>query len=340
MPYVGPFHKTSLVASTVPANGDLNPYGVAVVSASVGDLVQGDVLVSNFNNSSNDEGAGSTIVQISPSGALSVFAQLEQGSLRGRCPGGLGLTTALTELPDGTVIVGSLPAKNGDPATAKAGCLIVLNSTGKPLGTISGNLVNGPWDMAAFPTRNGVDLFVTEVLNGTVAGKGAEVNRGTVVRIDVVFGLNGRPDVTSETVIGTGFAEESNVAALVIGPTGDGYSTSSGVLYVADCLASRVAAVPHALTRTTAVQGGSDVSVGGKITGPLGLIMAPNGDILTVNGNNGRLVEVSPSGAQVATRNLQPGPSGPGSLFGLAIVPGGKGVYYVNDSTNTLNVLH
>jgi hypothetical protein len=340
MPYVGPFHKTSLVASTVPANGDLNPYGVAVVSASVGNLVQGDVLVSNFNNSANAEGTGSTIVQISPSGATSVFAQLKQGSLRGRCPGGVGLTTSLVELPDGTVIVGSLPSTGGNPATSKAGCLIVINSSGQPVGTISGNLVNGPWDMAGVATRDGVDLFVTEVLNGTVAGKGAEVNQGTVVRIDVAFGLNGRPEVTSETVIATGFAEETNLAALVIGPTGDGYSASSGILYVADCLANRIAAIPNALTRTNAVQGGLDVSVGGEITGPLGIAMAPNGDILTVNGNNGRLVEISPSGAQVATRNLQPGSSGPGSLFGLAIVPGGRGVYYVNDSTNTLMLLH
>jgi hypothetical protein len=146
--------------------------------------------------------------------------------------------------------------------------------------------------------------------------------------------------VTSETVIGTGYAEETNVAALVVGPTGDGYSPSSGTLYVADCLASRIAAIPDALTRTTAVQGGPDVSVGGAITGPLGIAMAPNGDILTVNGNNGRLVEVSPSGVQVATRNLQPGPTGPGSLFGLAIVPGGDGVYFVNDATNTLMLLH
>jgi hypothetical protein len=339
-PYVGPFHKTSLVASTVPANGDLNPYGVAVVADSVGDLVQGDVLVSNFNNSGNDEGSGSTVVQISPSGTLSVFAQLQQGALHGSCPGGVGLTTSLIELPDGTVIVGSLPSMAGNPATAKAGCLIVLSSSGKAVETISGNLVNGPWDMAAVQTRDGVDLFVTEVLNGTVAGNGAEVNQGTVVRIDLVFGAGGLPEVTSETVIGTGFAEETNLAALVIGPTGDGYSPSSGILYVADCLASRIAAIPEALTRTTAVQGGPDVSVGGAISGPLGLAMAPNGDILTVNGNNGRLVEVSPSGAQVATRNLQPGPTGPGSLFGLAVVPGGGGLYFVNDATNTLMLLH
>ena len=33
--------------STVPANGDVNPYGIVVVPQSTGDLVQGGVLVSN-----------------------------------------------------------------------------------------------------------------------------------------------------------------------------------------------------------------------------------------------------------------------------------------------------
>ena len=45
-----------LVASTVPANGDVNPYGVFIVPKSVGNLVKGNLLVSNFNNASNVQG--------------------------------------------------------------------------------------------------------------------------------------------------------------------------------------------------------------------------------------------------------------------------------------------
>ena len=33
-------------------------------------------------------------------------------------------------------------------------------------------------------------------------------------------------------------------------------------------------------------------------------------------------------------------PSGAGTLFGIAIVPGGGGVYFVDDGDNTLKVLH
>src|SRR5437879_327914 len=125
--YLDRFHHTSVLASTVPSNGDINPYGVAVVPRSVGHLTQGNVLVSNFNDSSNLQGTGTTIMQVTPGGTVSLFAQIDAAKLPGPCPGGVGLTTALVVLQRGWVIVGSLPTKNGMSPTAKAGCLIVLD---------------------------------------------------------------------------------------------------------------------------------------------------------------------------------------------------------------------
>ena len=136
-PYLSQFSKVTNIASTVPANGDVNPYGIVVVPQTVGKLVAGDTLVSNFNNSGNLQGTGTTIVQISPSGSVTTFSQLN-GPLPGACPGGVGLTTALTTLPGGWVVVGSLPTSDGTSATAQAGCLIVLNNVGKPVETWSG----------------------------------------------------------------------------------------------------------------------------------------------------------------------------------------------------------
>ena len=106
--FIGPLNQTKVVASTVPQNGDVNPYGVAVVPRSTGDLRQGDVLVSNFNDSDNVQGTGTTIVQVSPNGAVSQFAGITDSA----CPGGVGLTTALVALRSGWVIVGSLPTQN------------------------------------------------------------------------------------------------------------------------------------------------------------------------------------------------------------------------------------
>jgi DNA-binding beta-propeller fold protein YncE len=80
---------------------------------------------------------------------------------------------------------------------------------------------------------------------------------------------------------------------------------------------------------------------GGLLSGPLGLAVAPDGDVLTVNGGNGRIVETTPGGAQIATRFLDRSgsPPGSGALFGLAVAPQGQGVYYVDDAANTLRLL-
>ena len=337
--FIGGFSTISTVGSTVPSNGDVNPYGVAVVSHSTGRLVAGDVLVSNFNNSGNLQGTGTTIVQVSPSGTTTLFAQIDPSRLPGRCPGGVGLTTALSILPHGFVVVGSLPSSDGTAATAKAGCLIILDRHGIVVETLSGHGINGPWDMTATATEDGAALFVTNVLNDTVKAGGTVVNRGTVLRIGLRIGDGSAPRETSRTVIGNGFGERTDPNALVIGPTGVGLA-KDGTLYVADSLANRIAAIPDAVTRKGSAGSGLDVSAGGSLNDPLGLTIAPNGDILTVDGADGNIVETTPQGTQMTPFQLDGSgsPPGAGALFGLAVVPDGSGVYFVDDATNTLDL--
>src|SRR3984957_11887083 len=165
-------HNISTVASTVPANGDVNPYGVARVPETRGRLHRGHILVSNFNNKSNLQGTGTTIVDVAPSGATTLFAEIDVSKLPDPCPGGAGLTTALVGLRAGWVIVGSLPTSDGTAATAQAGCLIVLNSDGVPTKTFSGSPINGPWDMTAVDRGSEAIFLFTNVLNGTVAADG------------------------------------------------------------------------------------------------------------------------------------------------------------------------
>ncbi len=340
--FIGRFHTVSTLASTVPANGDINPYGTVIVPRTVGKLVRGDVLVSNFNNSANLQGTGTTIVEITPGGHFTQFAQIDASKLPGPCPGGVGLTTALVALSSGFVIVGSLPTSDGTSATAQAGCLIVLNSRGHVVETFAGGQINGPWDMTALDFGGGTVLFVTNVLNGTVAAGGNVVNDGTVLRIGLAIGDEdwSIPRITSEKVIGSGFPERTDPAALVIGPTGVGLGFD-GTLYVADSLRNRVAAIPNAVFRNSASRG-ITVTANGALNDPLGLTLAPNGHILTVNGNDGFMVETTPFGSQVAAKLVDNtgSPPGAGTLFGLAVVPGGSGVYFVDDGSNTLNLLH
>jgi hypothetical protein len=339
--FAGGFKTITKVASTVPKNGDLNPYGVAVVTRSMNRLSKGDVLVSNFNDKANTQGTGTTIVEVAPNHTVRLFAQISAAHLPGACPGGIGLTTALSILGNGWVVVGSLPTVAGNPATSKAGCLLVLNSEGRVVETFHGHGINGPWDMTAVSGRGASSLFVTNVLNGTVAGGGKLVHRGTVLRLLVTTPAHGLPRMIAATTVGSGFAEETNPSALVIGPTGVGLGTN-GTLFVADTLSNRIAAIPNALVRQHSAGTGLTVSKNGAIQGPLGLVLAPGGDILAANAQNGNLVEITPKGRQVAVKTLDKSgsPAGAGALFGLAVAPSGDGVYFVDDATNTLDLLH
>jgi len=325
------------IATTVPANGDQNPYGIVSVPNSVGSLVSGHLLVSNFNDQANTQGTGTTIVQIPPggnnqAGNASVFAQITDP----KCPGGVGLTTALAVTRSGFVIVGSLPTQNGQLTTARAGCLIVLDSHGNVVNTIAGGPINGPWDMTAVDHGFFTTLYVTNVENGDVATSAKPVDEGTVVRLQLLTIPGVTPAVLNEEVIATGFPELASSTAVVLGPTGVALS-SSGTLYVADTQANRIAAIPDATDRQFPIGGGGiTVTSGGALNGPLGMTLAPNGDILTANGNDGLVVETTPSGKQVA--NVDTG-FGAGSLFGLTVPPGAHKVYLVDDGNNTLAVL-
>ena len=323
----------STVASTVPTNADVNPYGVAVVPASIGRLHRGDVLVSNFNDAANSQGTGTTVVEITPGGRRVVFARISPGQV----PGGVGLTTALVVLRSGWVLVGNLPTSDGTSATARAGSLLLLDAWGRLRSIWTGNHLNGPWDATAADFGDHAEIFVTNVLNGTVAHSPHTVFAGTVVRLAVRIG-DQLPQVESSTVVGSGFPERTDPAALVVGPTGLALGTG-GALYVADTVRSRIAAIPDALSRTGSAGDGITVRAAGPLNQPLGLTLAPGGDLVTVNGGDGRAVEVSPSGTLVAVRWLDRSgaPPGAGALFGLAVSPNGQSLYFVDDATNTLD---
>ena len=108
------FLPNQMIVSTVPPNGDLNPYGVAFVPEGFqrgnGPLQPGDILVSNFNNSSNLQGTGTTIVRVSRSGVVSLFFTATPPA-----PGatGNGLSTALAVLRKASSLSGACRRQMG-----------------------------------------------------------------------------------------------------------------------------------------------------------------------------------------------------------------------------------
>ena len=341
-PSLANLRAVSKVASTVPANGDVNPYGIVLVPTSVGKLLAGQMLISNFNAKEgakeSGQGTGTTIVQVSTAGKVSPFATIDAKTLPGSCPGGVGLTTALNILPGGYVVVGSLPTTNGKSATAKYGCLIVLDSDGKAVKTIASKNIQGPWDSTVKSEGSKTTLFVSNALNGGAVKGIYTIDNSTVLRIELESGEGQTPKVLSETVIANGIPWVNSAEALVLGPTGLALA-SNGTLYVASTDGNKIFAISEAMTRTApAAKGGAVLTEGGHLKEPLGMVLAPNGNIITSNGGDGNMVETTPAGQQVAMQTADQ-KTGAGSLFGLVIAPEGKGIYFVDDGENTLNLL-
>lgn len=337
-PFLAQLTNVSTLTWTVPANGDVNPYGIAIVPASVGKLKAGDLLISNFNDKANNQGTGTTIMQTTTTGKISLFSHIGAHGLPGSCPGGVGLTTALGVLPGGYVVVGSLPTTDGKSATANYGCLIVLDSAGHPVSTIAGPNIQGPWDMTAVTQGSSTTLFVSMVLNGGPTKGLKTVKNSTVLRIGLSSGAGQPPKVLGQTVIANAIPWRDDPAALAIGPTGVALAPD-GTLYMADTLDNRISAIPQAMTRTTpAPDGGTTISEGQHLKQPLGLALAPNGDILTTNAGDGNIVETTPAGKQLLTSTADT-KTGAGTLFGFVLAPTGSTIYYTDDGDNTLKTL-
>ncbi|MHA6844407.1 hypothetical protein [Ralstonia syzygii] len=320
---------TSTVASTVPTNGDLNPYGIAFVPAGVpaGSALQpGDVVVSNFNAASNKQGTGTTIVKLVTDGNPVTFFQGQN----------LGLTTALAVLKSGYVLVGNLPTTNGTAITS-TGSLLVITPQGALLSELKDpTLLDGPWDMTVIIDKGPqVTTFVSNVLNGTVA------------RIDLNIGAGGATLLNSSHIVASGYAHRPDPAALVVGPTGLAYDAAHDVLYVASTNDNAVFAVSRAAALTRDHGPGRMIYQDSThLHGPLALALAPNGDLVTANGDainpdpnqSSEIVEFTPEGRFVAQMQVDPTA---GSAFGLAFGLSDSGQLQfaaVNDNTNAATV--
>jgi hypothetical protein len=315
--------------STVPANGDGNPYGVAFVPNNFltgsGPLRHGDILVSNFNNSMNQQGTGTTIVRIPASGAApTVFFQGKSG---------LGLSTALGTLQYGFVVVGNSPTTDGTSATAGPGSLLVINKWGQLAQIITDPSIQGPWDMALVDHGDQAIAFVTNALNGTVTRLKFSVS-STGLKLE------------NATVIASGYVHRGDPVTLFVAPTGAVYDGKRDVLYVASTGDNAIFAIWNASRRTTEDGLGTVIYQDNvHLHGALGLAAAPNGHLLVTN-NDGinpdpkqpsEIVEFTKEGEFVKEIPVDPAQGG---SFGLAVNSYDDTAIFaaVDDNTNTLTI--
>jgi DNA-binding beta-propeller fold protein YncE len=319
-------------SSTVPAIGDLNPYGVAFVPVGFpagGKIAAGDVLVSNFNNVKNVQGTGTTIIQLTPSGTLAppnTAAAFFNSKL-------LGLSTALGVLRAGFVLVGNV---DGSSTTIGQGALQVIDRNGHWLESWTDPvLLDGPWDLALDDDGARAHVFVSNVLNGTVSRLDVAVESGSLKLLK-----------KSTITIAMGYKHEPNTAALVLGPTGLAYDEQSDTLYVASTDDNAIFAIPAASQRTSAVKMGNLVFADSHLRGPLALRFAPNGNLLTANGDAvnpdvlhpSEIVEFTKWGQFVREYNVD---AAQGGAFGIDAVRNsvaGFNYAVIDDVTNSLSV--
>ena len=316
--------------STVPANGDVNPYGVAFAPSNTpksGLLQAGNILVSNFNNAQNLQGTGTTIIRVNKAGNASTFFTSPQG----------GLSAALGVLSDGIVLVGNLPTADGTSATAQPGRLAVLNGNGQFLGTLGNpKTINGPWGMAIHDTGNGVSgtaqVFVSNVLSGVVS------------RITIAY--NATSLSATDMVLADGFNHRADPAALELGPSGMAYSASNDTLYVASSADNAIYEIPTATATNSPVAARLLVGDSTHLHGPLDVSILPDGNLVVANsdGSNvdpnqpSELVEYTPEGTFLAEQSIDPNNGG---AFGLATYNIGWGTFRlaaVDDNANALDI--
>jgi hypothetical protein len=327
-----------IVSSTIPANGDLNPYGVAFVPQSFpggGLIAPGDVLISNFNNFNNLQGTGTTILKLTPNGTIvPSVAPGSRGSAATFFTSKLaGLTTALGVLQGGFVLVGNVPTTDGTINTISQGSLQIIDRHGKANTLSNGSFLDSPWDLAINDNGTQAQVFVSNVLSGTVS------------RLDLAVDQS-RVTVQHMTQIAFGYAHQPNAAALVLGPTGLAYDKAADVLYVASTADNAIFAVPRAGTSASLVNKGTQIFASPVLRGPLGLMFAPNGNLLTSNGDavNGdpmhpsEIIEFTKSGQFVTQFNVD---ASQGGAFGIATVLSGLPQFNfaaVDDVPNVVSV--
>lgn len=309
--------------STVPANGDVNPYGVVFVPAGFpagGAINPGDILVSNFNNNMNLQGTGTTIVDVPPTQPVFQF-------FGGTAP--LGLTTALNVLVRGFVLVGNFPSTDGTCGNSSAGSILVIDKNGNLLSQITDPMIQGPWDSALFDQFGSAKLFVANGLSGTVIRIDLDVDKNSV-------------SVKKITQIASGYTAQCDMVTFVDAPTGLVYDAKKDVLYVASSADSAVYAVYDAGDRHHDGGRGNVVYTDPvHLHGPLAMTMAPNGHLIVSNNDSinsdpnqpSELVEFTVEGEFVKQISVDPAQGG---SFGLATSTTGHvtKLAAVDDATN------
>ncbi len=315
------------IGSTVPANGDQNPYGLDVAKATAGKIQRGDLVVCNFNDSANVQGTGTTIVALHPHPGSTSLLVAQDPSL-------LGCTEVALSPND--VIWASAFAANDNPLVSPGGVVLT---------TLPGGPWHGPFGQTFAPHATPF---------GSASFYESNASDGSIVRINI----NPGPTFTFD-VIATGFPVNNGVPGSILGPSGLQYDEKHDRLYIVDGTNNALYAFRHV---STIPAGGITISGGGTtfsgpfhrrvrlifsgapLNGPISSALFSNGHLalgntLDPNGKN-LMVEIAPCGRVLDVKNVDTGVAG--AIFGM--VATGRDLddtklYFNDDNANAVEVL-
>lgn len=311
---------------------DPNPYGVAVVPASLpttttpGALKPGDIVVTDFGANST----GATLVRFPAGKGPGLLFNPVAAGLKGPA------LEAFNRLTGSDWV-----------ANFSANTVQIFRTDGTLKATVANPLFHMPWAMTTSRgLRNPLDGSITSFFT-TNAGD------ATIDRIDVIPAGKG----TTFRVFQIGQLTRikgGTKSGLVWAPSLQlGGKHFSDVLLALDLANNRIAAYPNSTSMNTTAMCSTNKGItafqGQPLNTPVSIAMNPlNGGALVTNGNDNNLVELNlAQGKVVGMRLLDNVPvdaqSGNGSaLVGVAAAVNAEGdleVFYTDDNLNTLNEL-
>ena len=311
------------IGSTVPANGEQNPYGLDVAKTDAGKLEAGDLVVCDFNNAANVQGTGSTIIALHPHPGATTRFVAQDPSLLG--------CTALALAPSDFIWAAAFAA-NDNPIFSPGGSLVT---------TLAGGPWHGPFGQAFSPHSGPF---------GSAAFYESNASDGSIVRINL-------PSFTFDVIV-RGLPVNGGVPGSILGPSGLQYEKKHDRLYIVDGTNNALYALCHVSTIPAGgitVTGGTTFSgpfkhrarvvfSGPPLNGPISSALLANGHLVLGNtldptGKN-LMVELTPHGRVLDVKNVDTGAAG--ALFGM--VATGRDVddtklYFNDDNDNTVKVL-
>ena len=339
---IGDLHSISEVASTmfvVDGNGktisvDANPYGIVIAPSSVGKMPgavkPGDLVVTNFGGNQT----GKTLVRIpNRQGPARLLNRMQDNGTNG--PADLAFNTMT-----GSNWVANTSGNN----------IQVFDANGKVVATITNPLFHMPWGQAFNGgVHNSKDGAIASFFSTNAAD-------GTIDRIDLIpVGDDGQVTFKVFQIGQLGHMGKQTFIAITWVPklrVDD--DTYSDVLLALDTVNNRVAAYPNSSTRYTenmkSTDQGKTVFKGNPLQGPVGLTISPTtGHLLVVNSQKNDIVELNLTtgkvvgDVQIDNVPVDPDTGNGSALFGVAATTDKDGnleVYFTDDNTNTVNVMH